>query len=50
MRHQKRDCKHFNGVKFLQDLANTRIANKICVQIPTSKKYDVFHTKTSFPP
>ena len=42
-RHQKRDYKHFNEEKFLQDLANTRIANKICVQTPTSKKYDVFH-------
>ena len=37
------DYKHFNEEKFLQDLANTRIANKICVQIPTSKIYDVFH-------
>ena len=31
MRHQKRDYKHFNEEKFLQDLPNTRIANKIYV-------------------
>ena len=43
MSYQKRDNKHFNEEKFLQDLANSRIVNKICAQIPTSKKYDVFH-------
>ena len=42
-RHQNREYKHFNEEKFLQDLANTRIANKMCVQTPTSKKYGVFH-------
>ena len=43
MKYQKRDYKQFNEEKFLLDLANTRIANEIYVQIPTNEKYNIFH-------
>ena len=43
MKYQKRDYKHFNEEKFLLDLADTRIANEIYVQIPTNEKYNIFH-------